>query len=89
MNIVMWVIAGAALGWAGYAVLRANQDRGLMFSIIIGIAGGFFGGNVLAPIFGAVADPANNFNMYSLIIASASAAGCLTIADMLSSRLDV
>ena len=89
MNIAMWVLAGGALGWIGFAYLKANEDRGMAFSVIIGVLGGFFGGNVLAPMLGAVTDTPNDFSMYSLLIAMASAAACLAIGNLTSKRFGV
>ena len=89
MNVAMWVLAGGLVGWIGYAYLKANEDRGLVISIIIGVVGGFFGGNVLAPMLGAVTDMPNNFNMFSMVVALASAAGCLGIGNLLSNRFGV
>jgi len=89
MNIAMWVLAGGALGWIGFAYMKANEDRGMIISVIIGMIGGFFGGNVLAPILGAPTETPNDFNMYSLLIAIASAAACLAIGNMASKRFGV
>jgi uncharacterized membrane protein YeaQ/YmgE (transglycosylase-associated protein family) len=89
MNIAMWVLAGGVLGWMAYAHLKANEERGLIISIIIGVVGGFFGGNVLAPMLGAVTDTPNDFNLFSLTIALASAAACLAIGNLLSRRFGV
>ena len=89
MNIAMWVVAGGILGWIGYAILRANAERGMMISIIIGAVGGFVGGNMLAPMLGAVADTPNDFSLFSLVVALASAAACLAIGNLLSKRLGV
>jgi len=89
MNIAMWVLAGGILGWIGYAYLGANKERGMMISIVIGALGGFFGGNVLAPMLGAVTDTPNDFSMYSLLIAMASAAACLAIGNLTSKRFGV
>jgi len=89
MNITVWILAGGALGWLGFAVLHANQDRGMRISVIIGMVGGFFGGNVLAPMFSAAAGNANEFNAFALFIASASAAACLTVANILSNLYGV
>ena len=89
MNIAMWVLAGSMLGWIGYTVLKINEERGIVISIIIGVVGGFFGGNVLAPMLGAVTDTPNNFSLFSLVVALAGAAGCLAISDLVSNRYGV
>jgi len=89
MNIAMWVLAGGILGWIGYAYLGANKERGMMISIVIGALGGFFGGNVLAPMLGAVTDTPNDFSLFSLVIAMTSAAACLAIGNLVSNRYSV
>ena len=89
MNIAMWVLAGGVIGWAGFALLKVNEERGTIISIIIGMVGGFFGGNVLAPMLGAVADTPNDFSLFSMTIAVASAAACLSISNLVSNRYGV
>lgn len=88
-NIAMWVLAGGALGWIGFACFNANEQRGRMFSVVIGMLGGFFGGNVLAPMLGAITDTPNDFSPFSLAIALASATVWLLISDLLSRRYRV
>ena len=34
MNIVMWILAGGALGWAGFRLLGINEQRGTIGSLI-------------------------------------------------------
>ena len=89
MNIAMWVVLGGILGWIGFTILRPNAERGMVVSIIIGAVGGLFGGNVLAPMLGTVADAPNDFSLFSLVIALASAAGCLVIGKLISKRYGV
>jgi uncharacterized membrane protein YeaQ/YmgE (transglycosylase-associated protein family) len=89
MNIAMWVLAGGILGWIGYTYLGANKERGMMISIVIGVVGGFFGGNVLAPMLGAVTDTPNDFSLFSMVIAMTSAAACLAIGNLVSNRYGV
>ena len=86
MNVAMWVVAGGMLGWIGFAYLRGNRDLGLATSITIGAVGGFFGGNVLAPMLGAVTDTPNIFNLFSMAVALGSAAACLAIVNLLTRR---
>jgi uncharacterized membrane protein YeaQ/YmgE (transglycosylase-associated protein family) len=89
MNVAMWVLAGGMLGWIGFTILRANAERGMVISIVIGAVGGLFGGNVLAPMLGAITDAPNDFNVFSMVIALASAAGCLVIGNLCSDRFGV
>jgi uncharacterized membrane protein YeaQ/YmgE (transglycosylase-associated protein family) len=86
MNIAMWILAGGVLGWIGYAYLKANEQRGMVISIVIGMIGGFFGGNVLAPMFGADTGTPNAFSLFPLVIALASAAAILAVSNLLSRR---
>ena len=89
MNIAMWVLAGGILGWLGYAHMGANKERGMIFSIIIGMVGGFFGGNVLAPMLGAATETPNIFSPFALFVAVASAAACLAAGNLISKRFGV
>ena len=89
MNIAMWVLAGGILGWLAYTVLKINERRGMIISVIIGVVGGFFGGNVLAPMLGAITDTPNDFSLFSMVIALTSAAACLAIGNLVSNRYGV
>ena len=51
--------------------------------------GRIFGGNVLAPMLGAVTDTPNDFSVFSMMVALASAAACLAIGNLLSNRYGV
>ncbi len=86
MNIPIWIIAGAVVGWIGCAMLNVNEKRGLAVSIVIGAVAGFFGGNVLAPMLGAAIDTPNDFSGLSLIVAMGTAAGCLVVGNLLDRR---
>jgi uncharacterized membrane protein YeaQ/YmgE (transglycosylase-associated protein family) len=86
MNIPIWIIAGAVVGWIGCAMLNVNEKRGLALSIVVGAVAGFFGGNVLAPMLGAAVDIANDFSGFSLLIAMGTAAGCLMAGNLLDRR---
>jgi uncharacterized membrane protein YeaQ/YmgE (transglycosylase-associated protein family) len=86
MNVAMWVLAGGALGWIAFVYRRSNRTFGLVISVIVGALGGFFGGNVLAPMLGTATDTPNIFNLFSMTVAVGSAAACLAIGNMLVRR---
>ena len=89
MNIIMWMLAGAALGWAGYAVLHYNESRGMLISMAIGLMGGVAGGKLVAPMFGVVESIPEAFSMAALICALVSAAVVLFVGDQVHARFGV
>jgi uncharacterized membrane protein YeaQ/YmgE (transglycosylase-associated protein family) len=89
MNIVLWVAAGAALGWISYSFLRCNQFRGMPVSIVIGAAGAFLGGALLAPAFSAVAAASTEFSAVALLFATAAASASLFVGDIVHERWDI
>ena len=88
MNIALWILAGGVLGWVGYAFLGYNADRAKVVPILIGAAGGFIGGKVVAPLFTAVAVPAS-FSMVALVFAAIVATGFLAASDFAYNRWGV
>ena len=89
MNIIMWMVAGAAIGWAAYAVLHFNEDRGMIVSVVIGLLGGVVGGKLVAPMFGVVASIPDAFSMAALACALGSAAVVLFVGDQVHARFGV
>ena len=89
MNVVMWVLAGGIAGWVGFKYIGANENRGMMISIFIGMVGGFFGGNVLAPMFGGTAPVPGAISTFALVMAAIGAAACLFIGEMIARRFDI
>ena len=88
MELVLWLAAGAALGWLAITKLGFNEDRGTIVSIIIGAAGGVAGGKLLAPMFGAAAVP-GEFSMAALVVVLATAAACLALGNLVHNRFGV
>jgi uncharacterized membrane protein YeaQ/YmgE (transglycosylase-associated protein family) len=89
MNILMWMLAGGFLGWAGYSFLGFNEGRGMMVSVVIGTLGGFIGGNVIAPLFSAAAAIPGDFNTSALFFAAAVAAVFLSVGNLVYTRWGV
>ena len=86
MNIVMWMLAGAIVGWVGFSFMRYNEERGLMVSAIIGAIGGLVGGKLLAPMLMTVPDA---FSAAGLVFAAFVAAAALFAGDLIQDRWGV
>ena len=82
MNVVLWLLVGGAVGWLACSALHVNAARGLVVSAIIGVVGAFFGGHIVAPIFQNAAVVPGDFSPFALLIAAATAMGCVVISDM-------
>ena len=91
MNIVIWILAGGAIGWAGYALLHFNEYRGVVVSVVLGAAGGFLGGKVLTPMLTSPAPLGipDGFDSLALFVAAASAAAFLAIGNLVHKRFGV
>lgn len=86
MNIALWILAGGALGWLGYALIGYNEERGVVASVVIGALGGFFGGKVIAPALSAAATVPDAFSTPALLFATAFAAAFLFLSNVSSKR---
>ena len=89
MNIFIWMLAGALLGWIGFSYMRFNEERGLLVSAIIGAVGGLIGGNIIAPMFMAAQKVPDAFSASSLVVAAIVAAALLFAGNLIYQRWGV
>jgi uncharacterized membrane protein YeaQ/YmgE (transglycosylase-associated protein family) len=89
MNVIIWMLAGAGLGWIGISYLRFNEQRGMAVSMVIGVVGGFLGGKVIAPMFTAVAAIPADFSASALFFALVVAAVSLAVGNFVVNRYGV
>ena len=52
MNIIIYLIAGAIVGYIASRIMRTNSQQGLILDIVVGVVGAFVAGWFLSPIFG-------------------------------------
>jgi uncharacterized membrane protein YeaQ/YmgE (transglycosylase-associated protein family) len=64
MNIILWIILGAAAGWISDMIMKS--DHGMLEDIILGVIGAFVGGFIMN-FFGQPG--VTGFNIYSLVVA--------------------
>ena len=64
MNILLWLILGAAAGWIADLIMKSTN--GLVVDIILGIVGALVGGFIMN-LLGQ--SGVTGFNIYSLVVA--------------------
>ena len=89
MNVFIWMLAGATLGWASYSFLGFSEGRGKAASMVVGAMGGILGGKLIAPMLTAPPAVPGDFSMAALFIAGLVASTALVIANMVYNRWDI
>jgi uncharacterized membrane protein YeaQ/YmgE (transglycosylase-associated protein family) len=51
-NLIIYLIAGAIVGYLASRIMRTNSQQGLILDIVVGVIGAFIAGWFLTPIFG-------------------------------------
>jgi uncharacterized membrane protein YeaQ/YmgE (transglycosylase-associated protein family) len=83
INFVIWIIAGALVGWVASLIMRTNSRQGLIADIIVGILGAFVGGLILSPLFHVSTINESNFSLPALLVSLGGAIILLVIFKLL------
>lgn len=68
INIMIWVVAGALLGWAASLLLRTNNSQGPIPDVAVGILGALVGGLFLSPLYHVGTIPDDRFSVAALLL---------------------
>ena len=52
MNIIIYLIAGAVVGYIASRIMRTNSQQGLLMDIVVGVIGAFLAGYFISPLLG-------------------------------------
>ncbi len=86
MNIILWLIAGAVIGWLASKIMGTNSQQGLLLDIIVGIVGALLAGWFLTPLFGIATINQNNFSIPALLVSLLGAILLLAIVRLVRRR---
>jgi uncharacterized membrane protein YeaQ/YmgE (transglycosylase-associated protein family) len=86
MNIVIWLIAGAVIGWLASRIMGTNSQQGLFLDIVVGVVGAVLAGWFLTPLFGISTINQNNFSLPALLVSLLGAIILLAIVKFLQRR---
>jgi uncharacterized membrane protein YeaQ/YmgE (transglycosylase-associated protein family) len=83
INFIIWIIAGALIGWVASLIMRTNRRQGPIADIIVGIVGAFVGGYLLSPLFHVSTINEGNFSLPALLVSLGGAIILLVIFKLL------
>lgn len=82
MNVVMWLIVGAVMGWLANRLLWSNDRQGLIVNVLVGIAGAITGGWRLSPLLGVGTLHPWNVSLPALLVSFFGATILLAFVDL-------
>ena len=67
VNIVVWVVVGAAIGLVGSIALHTQAERDTMINMVMGVAGALAAELILAPLFRITTIGLSDFGLPALV----------------------
>jgi uncharacterized membrane protein YeaQ/YmgE (transglycosylase-associated protein family) len=52
MNLLIYLIFGAIVGYVASRIMRTNSQQGLLLDILVGVLGAFIAGYFISPLVG-------------------------------------
>lgn len=52
MNLIIYLIAGAIVGYVASRIMHTNSQQGLVLDIVVGVVGAFIAGYFISPLLG-------------------------------------
>jgi uncharacterized membrane protein YeaQ/YmgE (transglycosylase-associated protein family) len=83
MNIIIWLIVGALVGWLASIVMKTNAQQGWLLNIIVGVVGALVAGWFLAPLFGTGTINQGDFSLSALIVSFLGAVILLGVVNLI------
>jgi len=81
INFIVWLIAGAIIGWIASLIMHTDGQQGTLIDIVVGIVGAFIAGLVLTPLFGISTINENNFSFPALMVSLLGAVILLAVVN--------
>ena len=53
MNLIIYLIAGAIVGYVASRIMQTNSQQGLLLDIVVGVVGAFLAGYFISPCWGS------------------------------------
>lgn len=78
MDIILWILFGALVGWVASLIMKTDSQQGPLLNIVVGIVGAVIGGWIMN-ILGA--SSGGGFNLYSFVVALIGACALIAIVQ--------
>lgn len=84
LGCISWIVLGAIAGWLASIITSRNNRQGCLTNIVVGIAGAFIGGAVVALLTDGTFTV--GFSLTSFVVAVLGAVALLLVVNLFSRR---
>lgn len=82
MNILIYLIIGAFVGWVASRIMGTDRQQGLLLNIVVGIVGAFIAGLFLTPLLGIATINQGNFSLPALLVSLGGSVILLAVINL-------
>ena len=82
LNFIVWLLAGALVGWVASRIMGTDARQGAMLNIVVGVVGAFIAGVFLTPLVGIGTINQNVFSPPALLVSLVGAIALLAVVNM-------
>ena len=85
MSLIAWLVVGLIAGAIGQRVV-GTEKRGCLGTVAVGVIGAFLGGGIYRFLRGSDAEVFDEFDLFSVLVATLGAVGLLLVLDAVADR---
>ena len=82
VNFIIWLIAGAFIGWLASRLMGTSRQQGLLLDIVVGVVGAFVAGWFITPLVGVGTINQNVFSLPALLVSLLGAIILLAVVNL-------
>jgi uncharacterized membrane protein YeaQ/YmgE (transglycosylase-associated protein family) len=85
MNLIIYLIVGAFVGYVASRIMHTNSQQGWLLDVVVGVAGAFLAGYFISPLLG-VGTINDAINIPTMLVSLLGAVVLLAIVKLLTGR---
>jgi uncharacterized membrane protein YeaQ/YmgE (transglycosylase-associated protein family) len=85
MNLIIYLIVGAIVGYVASRIMNTNSQQGLFLDIVVGIVGAFLAGFFISPMLG-IGTINDAINLPTILVSLLGAVILLAILKLFTGR---
>ena len=85
MNLIIYLIAGAIVGYVASRIMHTNSQQGWILDIVVGVLGAFLAGYFISPLLG-IGTINDAINIPTLLVSLLGSVALLALVKLFNGR---